>query len=158
MKLLFSQEFPETKNRDVPSTLNYLHTSNDGSTTQAGTFTVVTDVISGTSNQFIGINNNLMHKEMNSTNSNSKSLVLNSNCFKCLSTIHKTDKGEETRCTCPVLPDSRKYRPYARKGTQGPYVLKRQSVLNCTDQYVTSKRGKENHLYSSGTCEQDNGN
>jgi len=182
MKLHFPQECPETNNRDVPSTLNHLHTSNDGSTTQAGTSTVVTDVMSGTSNQFIGINNNLMHKEMNSTNSNSKSLEFrNSNCFKCLCTIHKTDKGEEIRCTCRVLPDSRKYRPYARKGTRGPcncrvlpasrkyrpyarkgtrgpYVLRRQSVLNCTDQYVTSKRGKENHLYSSVTCEQDNGN
>jgi hypothetical protein len=31
-------------------------------------------------------------------------------------------------------------------------------VLNCTDHYVTSKRGKENHVYASGTCEQDNGN
>ena len=31
-------------------------------------------------------------------------------------------------------------------------------MLNCTDQYITRKRGKENRLYSSGTCERDNGN
>ena len=159
MKLHFPRECPETKNRDVPSTLTHLHTSNDVSTTQAGTSTVVADVISSTSNQFVGMNNNLMHKEMNSANSNSKSSeFLHTNCLKCMCTIHKRDKGEQIRCTCPVLPDARKYRPYARKGTQGPYVLKRQSVLNCADQYVTSKRGKESHLYSSGTCEEDNGN
>jgi len=74
MKLHFPQEFPETRNRDVPSTLNYSHTSNDGSTTQAGTSAVVTDVI--------GINNTLMQEEMNSTNSNSKS-----NFFKRMCTI-----------------------------------------------------------------------
>lgn len=158
MKLHFPQECSEMKNRDVPRTLNYLHTSDDGLETQAGTFTVGTDVISGTSSQFIGINNNLMRRGRNCTNSNSKSLeFLRTGCSKCMCSIHKTDEGEQLRCTCPVLRDSRKYRPYARKGTQGPRVLGDKSVLNCTDQYVTSKRGKENHLYSSGTFERDNG-
>jgi hypothetical protein len=128
VKLHCPQVYSEIRNRDVPSTLNCLHTSNDGSETQAGTSTVGTYVISGTSSQLIGINNNVILKERNST-----------------------------RCTCPVLRDSRRYKPYSRKGTQGPYVFKDNSVLNCTDQYVTSKRGKENHLYSSGTCERDNG-
>jgi hypothetical protein len=159
MKIHFPQECSEMKNRNMPSTLNYLHTSNDGSTTQAGTFSVGTDVISGTSNQFIGINNNLMHREMNSTNSRSKSLeFLHTNCSKCLCSIHKTNEGEQLRCTCSVLHDSRKYRPYARKGTQGPYVLRDKSSLNCTDQYATSKTRKINHVYSSGSCEQHNGN
>jgi len=100
-----------------------------------------------------------MHKEMNSTNSNSKSLeLLHTNCSKCNLSIHKTNEGEQLRSTCSTLRNSRKYRPYARKGTQGPYVLRDKSVLNCTDQYVTSKRGKESHLYSSGTCERDKGN
>jgi hypothetical protein len=57
-----------------------------------------------------------------------------------------------------VLHDSRKYRPPARKGTQYPFILRDKSLLNCTDQYVTSERGKENHLYFSDTCERDNGN
>ena len=157
MKLHFPQECSEMKNIDVPSTLNYLHTSNDGSTTQAGTFTVGTDVISGTSNQFIGINNNIMHKEMNSTNSDSENLVY-LHTLKCMSSVRKTNKAEQLRCTCSVLRNSGKYKPYARKGMKGPYVLRGQSVLNCTDHYVTSKRGKENHVYASGTCEQDNGN
>jgi len=151
MKLHFPQECSEMKNRDVPSTLDFLHTSNDGSTTQAGTITAGTDVISGTSNQFIGINNNLMHKEMNSTNSDSKSLEFR-HTLKRMCSIRKTNKAEQLSCTCSVLRNSRKYRPYARKGMQGPYVH------NCKDQYVTSKRGKENHLYSSSTCQQDNGN
>jgi hypothetical protein len=158
MKLHFPQECSEMKNRDVPSTLNYSHTADVGSETQAGTFTVGTNVISGTSSQFIGINNNLMRREMNSTNSNSKSLeFLHSGCSKCMCSIHKTNEGEQLRCTCPVLRGSRKYKPYARKGTHGPHVLRDKSVLNCTDQHVTSKRGKENHLYSSGTIERDNG-
>jgi hypothetical protein len=159
MILHFPQECSEMKNRDVPSTLNYLHTSNDGLKTQAGTSNVGTDVIRGASNQLIGINNNLMRKEMNSTNSNSKSLeFLHNNCSKCVCSIHKKNEAQQLKCTCSGLRDSRKYRPYARKGTQGPYVLKGKSGLNCTNQYVTSKRGKENHLYSSGTCERDNGN
>ena len=160
MKLHFPQEYSEMKKIDMSSTLNYLHTSNDGSKTQAGTFTVGTDVMSGTSNQFIGINNNPMHREMNSTNSNNKKSLefLHTNCSKCMCTIHRTDEAEQVRCTCSVLRCSRKYGPYARKVTQGPYVLRDKSVLNCTDQYVTSKRGKENHLYSLGTFEQDNGN
>ena len=159
MKLHFPQECSQMKNRDVPSTLNHLHTSNDGSTTQAGNFTFGSDVISGTSNQYIGINSNIMHKEMNSTNSNSKSLELRrTNCTKCIMSIQKTDEGEELRCTCSVVRNSRQYRPYDRKSTRGPCVLRDKSVRNCTDQYVTSKRGKENHLYSSGTCEQDNRN
>ena len=107
MKLHFPQECSQMKNRDVPSTLNYLHTSNDGSKTQAGTFSVGTDVISGTSNRFIG--NNIMHKEMNSTNSNSKSLELfYTNCPKCKLSIRNRNEGEQ----------SRQYRPYARKGTR----------------------------------------
>jgi len=159
MKLHFPQECSRIKNRDVPSTLNYLHTSNDGSKTQAGTSTVGTYVISGTSSQSIGINNNVIHKEKNSTNSNSKSLEsLHTHCSECMCSIHKTNKAEQLRCTCPVLRDSRRYKPYARKGTQGPYVFKDNSVLKCSDQYVTSKRGKADHLNSSGTCEQDNGN
>ena len=84
IKLHFPQECSEMKNRDMPSTLNYLHTSSEGLKTQTGTFAVGTDVISGISNHFIGIDNNLMHKEMNSTNSNSKSLeFLHGNCSKC---------------------------------------------------------------------------
>jgi hypothetical protein len=159
MKLHFPQECSGIKNRDVPNTLNYLHTSNDGSKTQAGTSTVGTHVISGTSSQFIGINNNVIHKERNSTNSNSKSLEsLHTHCSECMCSKPKTNKAEQLRCTCPVLRDSRRYKPYARKGTQGPYVFKDNSVLKCTDQYVTSKRGKEDHLNSSGTCEQDIGN
>ena len=152
----FPQQCPEMNNRDVPTTLNYLNTSNDGSPTQAGTFTVGTDV-SGTSNQFIGINNNLMHKEMNSTNSNSKSLEI-LHILKCPCSIHKRDKAEALICTCSVVRNAGKCKPYARKDTKGPYVLKGRSVRKCTDQNVTSKRGKESHLYSSGTCEQDNGN
>jgi hypothetical protein len=156
MKLRFLQECSGIKNRDVPSTLNYLHTPNDGSKTQAGTSTVGTYVISGTSSQFIVMNNNVIHKERNSTNSNTKSLeFLHTHSLKCMCSIHKT---EQLRCTCPVLRNSRRYKPYARKGTQGPYVLKNNPVLNCTDQYVTSKRGKDHHLNSSGTCERDNGN
>jgi len=152
----FPQQCPEMNNRDVPTTLNYLNTSNDGSPTQAGTFTVGTDV-SGTSNQFIGINNNLMHKEMNSTNSNSKSLEI-LHILKCPCSIHKRDKAEALICTCSVVRNAGKCKPYARKDTKGPYVLKGRSVRNCTDQHVTSKRGKGSHLSSSGTCEQDNGN
>jgi hypothetical protein len=159
MKLHFPQECSEMQNRDVPSTLNYLHTSDDGSETHAGTLTVATDVTSGESNQFIGIHNNLVHKEKNSTNLNRKrSEFLLTNCSKCMCSIHKKNKAEQFRCTCSVLHDSRKYRPPARKGTQYPSILRDKSVLNCTDQYVTSKRRKENHPCFSDTCEQDNGN
>jgi hypothetical protein len=160
MKLHFPQEFSEMKERYMPSTLNHLHTSNDGSQTQAGTVTIDIDVVNGKSNhQFTGIHNNLVCKEKSSANCDSKrSEFLLTNCSKCMCSIHKTNRAEQLRCTCSVLHDSRKYKPPARKGTQYPFILSDKSLLNCTDQYVTSERGKENHLYFSDTCERDNGN
>jgi hypothetical protein len=102
MKLQFPQECSEMENRDVPSTMNCLHTSNDGSETQAGTFTVDTDVRNGKSNKFTGINNNLRHKDMNITNSKSKSLeFLLTNCSKCMCSIHK--KMKQNSSDVPVL-------------------------------------------------------
>jgi hypothetical protein len=151
MKLHFPQECLEMKNRDVQR--NY------GSKTQTGTFAVDTDVRSGKSNQLNVINNRVGHKEMKSTNSKGKSLkFLRTKCSKCVQYVHKKNEAKLYRCTCSVLRDSRKYRPPARKGTQCRYTLKDKSVLNCTNQYVTSKKGKENHLYFSGSCERDNGN
>lgn len=102
MTLHFNQEYSEMENRDVPSTMNCLHTSNDGSKTQAGTFNVDTDVRSGKSNKFIGINNNHRHKDMNSTNSKSKRLeFLLTNCSKCMCFIHK--KMKQNSSDVPVL-------------------------------------------------------
>jgi hypothetical protein len=145
------------KKSDVQSTLDCLHTPNNDSKTQAGNLALNIDVRSGKSNQFSVIDNNFKHKEINSTNSKTKNLEF-ANCSKCTCYICKKNETKSYRYTSPILHDSRKYRPSARKGTQCPYILRDKSVLNCTSEHVTSKQGKENHFYFSRSYERDDGN
>jgi hypothetical protein len=146
------------KDRVMKKNVDCLHTPSDGSGTQAGSFVVDADIRSDKTHQHSVINNNFRYGRVNSIDSKGKSLeFLHTTCSKCMGYVHDKNEAKQYRCTHSVLRDSRKYRSPIRKGTRCPNILKNKLVLDCTDQYVTSEKGADDHLCCSDSYGEYNG-